>query len=525
MAVEAFGQSKDTGGECEGGSHRANRQEQDGGRGQKAGGSKRTGGRDRRLARALGRLTKRREALVLNTPAGHVTRDHKEGVAQLADLRLRLIDTAGLDPASAPSSVLARTSVITVSVLRRCQLILFLVDARAGLQPMDHEVVRWLRKVAPGVAIVPVANKCEGMDGDPRGALTALLAEAYRLGLGEAVPLSAETGEGLTALYDALKPVVCSATADVCTLALAFGLDAPPGDWLPVGKRGAGAGAGDRASQRKEEEAAAALLPLHLAIAGRPNVGKSTLLNALAGERRSLTGPEPGLTRDAVRVRLRHRGRPILLVDTAGWMQRAQLKQDAATALGVMDAQRNLMKANVIVLVLDAAQISEARHTFMRSELNLARWVLKEGRALLIAVNKMDALDGPRQADLRRRLLAAVSGVPVLFVSALEERGCEELMQEAAVLHDRWCTRLPTAHLNRWLRKVKARAPTEGGAGSKVRYLTQFKARPPTFIAFCTGSPKPMPEVELRYLASTLREDFSLAGVPVRVVQRHKTAD
>ncbi|CAM6021817.1 unnamed protein product [Sphagnum balticum] len=454
------------------------------------------------------RLTRRREALVYNTPDSHVTRDVREGVGKLGDLRFRVMDTAGLETSAGSESVLARTAGITAAVLRECQIALFLIDGRAGLQPLDADVGRWLRKLAPHVRVKVLLNKAEGMHADANGALEAAMGEAHSLGFGAPVAVSAESGEGLADLYENLRPWVEKAQEEMLALQ-------------------------EEESLMEDKTVVEELkrVPLQLAIAGRPNVGKSTLLNALVCQERVLTGPEPGLTRDSIRVQFDYDGQTVYLVNTAGWMQRVKVKEGPA-ALSAMHARRNIQRAHVVALVLDAEEIAQTKKSMRHAEASLAQWVIQEGRGLVVVVNKMDLLSGRENAHLRslvmravpeeiQKLLPQVTGVPVVFVSALEGKGRGAVMHNVNESYKRWCARLSTAKLNRWLAKVMSRHPRRGdkGYGAKVRYITQVKARPPTFVVFVSGAGK-IDDTELRFFASSLREDFGLGGVPIRVLQR-----
>lgn len=525
------------------------------------------------------RLTKRREALVYNTPDSHVTRDVREGVAKLGDMRFRVMDTAGLETTAVTESVLARTAGITAVALRDCQIALFLIDGRAGVQPLDADVGKWLRKLAPNVRVKVLLNKAEGMHDDASGSLMAAMGEAYSLGFGTPVAVSAESGQGLADLYEDLRPWVERAQEELLVKRAAANLreeepsvvetelelrgDEPAGSGLakevslktavPLEEEDSeGYTEEDTVSSEaaleemdkletklslKEEEDEALLsetelkkVPMQLAIAGRPNVGKSTLLNSLLREERVLTGPEPGLTRDSIRVEFEYEGQKIFLVDTAGWMQRSKLKEGPA-ALSAMNARRNVQRAHVIALVLDAEEIAQTKKSMRHTEAALAQWVVQEGRGLVVVVNKMDLLAGSEQGRLRslvmkavpeeiQKLLPQVTGVPIVFVSALEGKGRAAVMRHVNESYRLWCVRLPTAKLNRWLRKVMSRHPKGGeGHGAKVRYMTQVKARPPTFVVFVSGQGK-LDDTELRFLASALREDFGLVGIPIRVFQR-----
>ncbi|KAG0608024.1 hypothetical protein M758_8G072000 [Ceratodon purpureus] len=519
------------------------------------------------------RLTKRREALVYNTPDSHVTRDVREGVAKLGDMRFRVMDTAGLETDAGSESVLARTAGITAAALRDCQIALFLIDGRAGVQPLDADVGKWLRKLAPNVRVKVLLNKAEGMHDDASGSLMAAMGEAHSLGFGTPVAVSAESGQGLADLYEDLRPWVERAQEEMLAKRAAAKLREEASAVLETelelrGDEPAGSGPENEVGLKaveddfesiegypkedfdsneideleaklnsKEEENEALLseaelkrVPMQLAIAGRPNVGKSTLLNSLLLEERVLTGPEPGLTRDSIRVEFEYEGQKIFLVDTAGWMQRSKLKEGPA-ALSAMNARRNVQRAHVVALVLDAEEIAQTKKSMRHTEAALAQWVVQEGRGLVVVVNKMDLLAGSEQARLRslvmkavpeeiQKLLPQVTGVPIVFVSALEGKGRSAIMRHVNESYRLWCVRLPTAKLNRWLRKVMSRHPKGGeGHGAKVRYMTQVKARPPTFVVFVSGQGK-LDDTELRFLASALREDFGLVGVPIRVFQR-----
>uniref|UniRef100_A0A7I4C3S4 GTPase Der n=1 Tax=Physcomitrium patens TaxID=3218 RepID=A0A7I4C3S4_PHYPA len=479
------------------------------------------------------RLTKRREALVYNTPDSHVTRDVREGVAKLGDMRFRVMDTAGLETDAEAASVLYRTAGLTAAALRNCQIALFLVDGRSGVQPLDAEVGKWLRKLAPNVRVKVLLNKAEGMHDDASGSLMAAMGEAYSLGFGTPVAISAESGLGLADLYEDLRPWV--ETAQEALLAkraaanlreeesaaveteLEFRVDEPAGSGLEneLSYKGELSSLEDisinsevrlslgdtdefetKLNLNEENEALMSeaelkRVPMQLAIAGRPNVGKSTLLNSLLMEERVLTGPEPGLTRDSIRVEFEYENQKIFLVDTAGWMQRKKLKEGPA-ALSAMNARRNVQRAHVVTLVLDAQEIAETKRSMRHTEAALAQWVVQEGRGLVVVVNKMDLLAGSEHARLRSlvmkavpeeitKLLPQVTGVPIVFVSALEGKGRAAVMRHVNESYRLWCVRLPTAKLNRWIRKVMSRHPKGGeGHGAKVRLyasLTIFSRR------------------------------------------------
>ncbi len=417
------------------------------------------------------RLVGRRAAIVDPTPG--VTRDRREGEARLADLRFRVIDTAGLEDAAA-ATLEAAMRAQTERALADADVALFVIDARAGLTPLDRHFAAWLRR--HHAKVILAANKAEGRAGEA-GAL-----DAFALGLGEPIQISAEHGEGMTELYDALKPLVAAA----------------------AGVENAAEGEG---------------AVLHLAILGRPNVGKSTLVNRLVGEERVLTGPEPGVTRDAVSIEWRWAGRPVRLVDTAGIRRRARVTE-ALERAAVADALHAIRYADVVVLVLDGTAPME------RQDLTIARQAAEEGRALVVAANKWDAVAEPQAARraIAERLedsLAQVKGVPVVPLSALTGDGIGRLMRAVLASDRAWNKRLPTGPLNRWLDGMSARhaAPTAAGRPVKPRYITQVKARPPTFALF-VNRPDDVEESYLRYLANGLRETFDLPGVPIRILPR-----
>eukprot|EP00252_Welwitschia_mirabilis_P004447 TRINITY_DN14792_c0_g1_i1.p1 TRINITY_DN14792_c0_g1~~TRINITY_DN14792_c0_g1_i1.p1 ORF type:complete len:305 (+),score=62.83 TRINITY_DN14792_c0_g1_i1:142-1056(+) len=271
-------------------------------------------------------------------------------------------------------------------------------------------------------------------------------------------------------------------------------------------------------------------MPLQLAIAGRPNVGKSTLLNTILREERVLTGPEPGLTRDSVRAEFEYDGRKVYLVDTAGWLKRTQI-EGRSVSLSAMQTRKSIMRAHIVAIVLDGEEIAKTQRTMNHAEAALARMVLEEGRGLIVIVNKMDLLKGKANSQIREAMmigvpeelemvLPQVTGIPIVFISALEGKGRSAVMRKIIETYEKWCLRLPTSKLNHWLRKVMARHSWNDHVhGPKVKYLTQIKARPPTFVAFVRGSAE-LSQTDLRFLTKGLKEDFNLGGIPLRVLQR-----
>jgi GTPase len=418
------------------------------------------------------RLVGQRMALVDDTPG--VTRDRREGEASLGDLRFRVIDTAGLDEAE-EGSLGARMQAQTELALDAADVALFLIDARSGVTPLDRHFADLLRRRQ--VPVVLAANKAEARSGD------AGFYEAFALGLGEPIAISAEHGDGMAELYEALAPFAAEAEAETAAVA---------------------------AESEK---------PLQLAVIGRPNVGKSTLINRLLGEERLLTGPEPGITRDAIATLWQWRGRLVRLIDTAGMRRRPKV-EEKLEKLSVADALRAVRFAEVVVLVIDGTQLLE------KQDLTIARMVEEEGRALVIAVNKWDLVED-KQATLRRlrdRLeisLPQLAGLRFVTLSARTGAGVAKLMPAVMTTYDAWNRRIATPKLNRWLSSVQQRHPPPLVAGRrlKLRYMTQANIRPPTFALFAS-SPGDLPESYRRYLVNLMRADFDLPGVPIRVMLR-----
>ncbi len=443
------------------------------------------------------RLVGRRLAIVHDKPG--VTRDRREGDGGIADLRFTVIDTAGLEDAF-DNSVEGRMRSQTDRAIADADLVLFLIDARAGVTPLDSFFADYLRRSKRPVILV--ANKCEGKAGAPG------LYESFALGLGEPVAFSAEHGEGLDDLYEALLPHARKHGGVMAEdeLSSAWHEAADAGD--------------DEVDEDGDVNAAAeqaeAARPLRMAVVGRPNVGKSTLVNRLLGEERMLTGPEAGLTRDAITVEWQYGGRTIRLVDTAGLRRRANVS-DSVERLSTSNTIEAIRMANVVVLVLDANAILD------KQDLTIARLVIDEGRALVIAVNKWDAVDNRAEAvrRLQDRLetsLPQVRGVPTVTLSALAGKGLDRLMDAVVGIYDLWNRRVPTAQLNRWLAEMTERHPPpaiQGGRRLRLRYMTQVRTRPPTFALF-TQRADELPESYTRYLVNGLRETFGLEGVPIR---------
>lgn len=421
------------------------------------------------------RLAGRRIALVADTPG--VTRDRKEAEAQLRGRKVRLIDTAGLEEA-APETLAGRMRQVSASAVELADLVLFVVDARAGITPADAHFAQWLRR--QGKPVLLVANKAEG-----RVASTSLL-DAYSLGLGDPVGVSAEHGEGVADLM----------------AEIADRLPPPEPEAAP------------------ELDADDPTRPLKLAIVGRPNAGKSTLMNRLLGEDRMLTGPEPGLTRDAISVTLADReGRPIELVDTAGLRRRARIEA-ALEKMSTSASIEALKMAEVVVLVLDAV---DGIHD---QDLQIARLIEREGRACVVVLNKWDAVpdrNAARKAIMERLedSLAQMKGIPVVTLSALTGAGVDKLLPVVRQAYEVWNRRVPTGELNRWFEYALNghQPPLVQGRRLKLRYVTQAKARPPTFVVFGTRA-ELLPEDYQRYLVNSLRDTFKLPGTPIRLQLR-----
>ncbi|MED5364869.1 MAG: ribosome biogenesis GTPase Der [Pseudomonadota bacterium] len=436
------------------------------------------------------RLIGRRHALVDDTPG--VTRDRREGEGRLADLHFQVVDTAGLEEAD-PESLAGRMRAQTERAIADADLVLMMVDARSGIMPLDEHFARLLRR--RGDKVVLLANKSEG------AAARAGLFEAFSLGLGEPVAISAEHNEGMADLYEAIRGRMPEEPAEEKNENAVLEDGSPPDEGVDIWQ--------DRDRPRV----------VRRAVVGRPHVGKSTLVNAILGEDRLLTGPEAGITRDAIEVEWRYRDRPLKLVDTAGLRRRARV-MEKLEKLSVEDTRRAIQFAHVVVLVLDAQMMLE------KQDLTIARMVIEEGRALVIAANKWDAVTDREQAlrDLRDRFeisLPQVKGAPYITVSALRGRNLDKLFDAVFAVYDVWNTRISTARLNRWLsHKTEAHPPPLArGRRIRLRYMTQIKARPPTFAAF-VSLPEELPEAYTRYLVNGLREDFDLPGTPIRFITR-----
>ncbi len=432
------------------------------------------------------RLVGRRLAIVDEKPG--VTRDRRHGLGRLGDLEFTLIDTAGLEEAF-DQSLESRMREQTEAALTQADVALLLIDARAGVTPLDAAFARRLRKGR--TPIILIANKCEGKAGQSG------LLDAHALGLGQPLPLSAEHGQGLGDLYDALREIADRKAELDAKVVIASDSEL---DELP------------------EDEAPAPSV-LQLAIVGRPNVGKSTLANSLLGTERMLTGPEAGITRDAIAVDWEWRGRAFRLIDTAGLRRRAKM-EGRIERLSTADTERAIRFAHVVVLVLDAHDMLE------KQDLAIARHVIEEGRVLVLAANKWDAIEDKPAAlkKLKDRIetsLSQISGVPFITISALAGRNLDKLMSAVVKTYEQWNRRVPTARLNRFLKSaIEAHPPPlVRGRRVKPRYMAQIKSRPPTFALFAAKAEE-LPEAYARYLVNGIRQAFDLKGVPIRLMLR-----
>ncbi|MGX9353844.1 ribosome biogenesis GTPase Der [Roseobacteraceae bacterium S113] len=438
------------------------------------------------------RLVGKKLALVDDQPG--VTRDLREGAARLGDLKFTVIDTAGLEEVT-DDSLQGRMRRLTERAVDMADVCLFMLDARVGVTPSDEVFADILRK--RGAHVILAANKAEGTAAD------AGVLEAYALGLGEPIRLSAEHGEGIPELYGALQPL-----ADAFEERAAQ--DAPETE-VDVDEDADGEALPDFAPTDKK--------PLQIAVVGRPNAGKSTLINRVLGEDRLLTGPEAGITRDAISLQINWAGTPCRIFDTAGMRKRAKV-QEKLEKLSVSDGLRAVKFAEVVVVLLDA------EIPFEQQDLRIADLAEREGRAVVVAVNKWD-MEPEKQAKLRDlkesfgRLLPQLRGAPLITVSAKTGKGLDRLHAAVIKAHEVWNRRVTTAQLNRWLEGMLAQHPPPAPQGKriKLRYMTQAKTRPPGFVVMCSH-PDKMPDSYSRYLVNGLREDFDMPGTPIRLHMR-----
>jgi GTP-binding protein len=427
------------------------------------------------------RLVGQKLALVDDLPG--VTRDRREGEGKLGDLAFTIIDTAGLDE-GAKGSLTARMQEQTEAAIAQADALMFVIDARIGLTPTDRAFADFARRANKPVVLV--ANKAEGKHGE-LGAM-----ESYALGLGDPVQISAEHGEGMGELYEALRALMPEPVEDE-----------------------------EEADDEDISEEEAATRPIRVAIVGRPNAGKSTLINQLLGEERLLTSPDAGTTRDSIAVEITWQGRKFRLFDTAGLRRRSRIEQKLEK-LSVADALRAVRFAEVVVLMMDA------QNKFEEQDLRIADLIEREGRAIVLAVNKWDLVE--RKPNLISGLridadhwLPQVKGAPVVAVSGLTGEGIDRLMTAIQQAYAIWNRRVPTAALNRWFEQAISANPPPSVSGRrlKLNYITQTKARPPSFVLFCSRADA-VPQSYLRYLTNSLREAFELPGTPIRITLREK---
>ncbi|MWP36616.1 ribosome biogenesis GTPase Der [Rhodobacter sphaeroides] len=440
------------------------------------------------------RLVGRRLALVDDQPG--VTRDLREGDARLIDLRFTVIDTAGLEEVT-DDSLQGRMRRLTERAVEMADVCLFLIDGRVGVTPSDEVFADILRR--KNAHVILGVNKAEGRAGDG-GAI-----EAWSLGLGEPIRLSAEHGEGMDDLYHILRPIAEGFAERAAADAPVVDVDVPE----------------EEADLEADPEAHKPTVkhPLQIAVIGRPNAGKSTLINKIIGEDRLLTGPEAGITRDAISVRSEWHGTPIRIFDTAGMRKKARIS-DKLEKLSVADGLRAVRFAEVVVVLLDV------EIPFEQQDLRIADFAETEGRAVVVAVNKWD-LEGEKQEKLTElkemfeRLLPQLRGAPLVTVSAKTGRGLDRLHAAILRAHDIWNRRITTARLNTWLgAMVEAHPPpAPGGRRIKLRYMTQVKTRPPGFVVMCSH-PDEMPDSYRRYLVNGLRDHFDMPGTPIRLTMR-----
>ena len=437
------------------------------------------------------RLVGKRLALVDDQPG--VTRDLREGAARLADLRVTVIDTAGLEDAT-DDSLQGRMRKLTERAMGMADVCLFLVDARAGVTALDEVLADMLRR--EGADVILVANKAEGQAG------SGGTWDAFGLGLGEPVALSAEHGEGMQDLYNRLRPLADAAdeAAQAPQAEAETDIDLDEDDETEEVRR-----PGPRPGK-----------PIQIAVVGRPNAGKSTLINRILGEDRLLTGPEAGITRDSISVDIDWNGQPMRVFDTAGMRKKARV-QEKLEKLSVADGLRAVKFAEVVVLVVDVTS------PFDQQDLRIADLAEREGRAVVVAVNKWDLeTDKSNKArELREafgRLLPQLSGAPLVLVSGLTGQGMDKLQDAILSAYKVWNVRIPTAKLNSWLAgEVSAHPPpAPGGRRIKLRYMTQAKTRPPGFVVFAS-IPEAVPTAYKRFLVNGLRRDFDLPGTPIRL--------
>ncbi|MFV0626291.1 MAG: ribosome biogenesis GTPase Der [Alphaproteobacteria bacterium] len=448
------------------------------------------------------RLVGKRLAIVHDTPG--VTRDRKEAPARLRDLKMIIVDTAGYEYSN-KDTLEQRMWKQTKYAVDECDVCLFVFDAREGVHPYDEHFAALIRQ--SGKPVILIANKCEGRLQEDS------IYEAHRLGLGSPIPFSAEHGLGLDLLYDALSEYKAKEEEAVADEEIE--IEAVKSEKVDMESL-EDFFEDDELPEETEEEKAR---PIQIAIVGRPNVGKSTLVNALLKDDRMLTGPEAGVTRDSITVPWEWKGRQVKLVDTAG-LRRQSRVNDSLEKLSAYSTKYALDMAQVVILVLDADAVLD------KQDLTIARRVVEEGRALVIAVNKWDVANRAEALEkLNYKLMTSltqVEGVPTVTISALKKEGLDKLMSAVFKVYDRWNKRIKTSVLNRWFADaLDANTPPLGKNKRriKLRYVTQAKTRPPAFF-ISSSNPEGLPDSYLRYLTNSLRENFDLGGIPIRIMVR-----
>ncbi len=455
------------------------------------------------------RLVGRKLALVDDQPG--VTRDRREGEARLFGMPFTVVDTAGYEEAAA-ASLAGRMRKQTDAAIADSDAVLFVIDARQGVTPMDESFAALVRR--HGKPVILLANKAEA-----RGAMAGAY-EAFALGLGEPIPVSAEHGDGMADLHEALRGLIRDASRDARAASRQARAEAAAQDAEPDDEDADEIEVAPELSESEAGEDARPAGPLRVAIIGRPNAGKSTLVNRILGQERLLTGPEAGITRDTISLEWSHRGRDLILHDTAGLRRRARV-EDKLEKLSVADALRAVRFAEVVVVLLDATI------PFEKQDLSIVDLVAKEGRALVIGLNKWDLVADQRGLlkTLREKgehLLPQVRGVSIVQLSGLSGGGVESLLDAVLKAEEVWNRRIPTAALNRWLEGALAShaPPAVSGRRIKIRYMTQAKTRPPSFVLFGNQLDH-LPQAYLRYLSNGLRDAFDLPGTPIRIATRN----
>ncbi|MBP7722641.1 MAG: ribosome biogenesis GTPase Der [Alphaproteobacteria bacterium] len=443
------------------------------------------------------RLAGKKLAIVDDTPG--VTRDWRTAEANLFGRAMTIIDTAGLEE-SFDNSIQGRMRKQTEAGVKQADVILFVIDGRQGLTAMDKHFAEWLRRQKKPVILA--VNKCEHSKSAASG-----LAEAHALGLGEPVPISAEHGDGMELLYEMLTPHFPEETEEEETE------ESQGDDFAALDEI---EGKEDFEFEQEEEDPET---PLKIAIVGRPNVGKSTLLNSIVNDQRVMTGPEAGITRDAIAVDWTYQGRAFKLVDTAGMRKKARV-QNNIEKMSVEDSLRAIRLAQVVILVVDAAD------AFEKQDVQIAAHVIEEGRALVVAINKWDAANDRKKLleEIEYGLqaqLAQVKDLPLVTISALNNSNIDGLLETVLKTYEIWNKRISTAGLNRWLRARESQnpAPLANGRANRLKYITQVKTRPPTF-AIWVSKPDALPQTHKRYIINSLRDDYDIPGVPVRLLIR-----